>query len=120
MVALKFAAAWVVLVGQVALAQASAVRPPQFVVMAFDNCAELERWQELAGFAADMNRDADRVRFTFFVSATNFVADGKRGLYEGPRVPRGTSRMIPAFRAAFRRAGNCPLRPGIASLAAGR
>jgi len=31
-------------------------RPPQFIVMAFDNCTELERWQELTDFAAEMNR----------------------------------------------------------------
>ena len=53
-------------------------RPPQFIVMAFDNCTELERWQELTDFAAEMNRDGDRVHFTFFVSGINFIADGKR------------------------------------------
>jgi len=32
-------------------------RPPQFVMLAFDNCTELEHWQHLAAFAAEMNRD---------------------------------------------------------------
>jgi hypothetical protein len=68
-------------------------RPPQFIVMAFDNCTELERWQELTDFAAEMNRDGDRVHFTFFVSGINFIADGKRNIYEGPHQRRGYSRI---------------------------
>jgi peptidoglycan/xylan/chitin deacetylase (PgdA/CDA1 family) len=73
--------------------QAGVDRPPQFVVMAFDNCTELERWQELSDFAAEMNRDGDRVHFTFFVSGTNFIADTNRAVYEGPRQRRGYSRI---------------------------
>jgi peptidoglycan/xylan/chitin deacetylase (PgdA/CDA1 family) len=72
-------------------ARAGVERPPQFIVMAFDNCGELERWQELSDFAAEMNRDGDRVHFTFFVSAINFIADQNRAVYEGPRHRRGTS-----------------------------
>jgi peptidoglycan/xylan/chitin deacetylase (PgdA/CDA1 family) len=68
-------------------------RPPQFVVMAFDNCTELERWQDLSDFAAEMNRDGDRVHFTFFVSGINFVADANRAIYEGPHARRGYSRI---------------------------
>jgi hypothetical protein len=74
-------------------AQAGVDRPPQFVVMAFDNCTELERWQELGDFAAEMNRDGDRVHFTFFISGINFLADANRRLYEGPHAPRGYSRI---------------------------
>ena len=59
-------------------ARADVDRPPQFVVMAFDNCTELERWQELTDFAAQMNKDGDRLHFTFFVSAINFIADASR------------------------------------------
>lgn len=78
----------------VAAAPAQAVdRPPQFVTMAFDNCTELERWQELSDFAAEMNKGGDRVHFTFFVSATNFIADASRNVYQGPRQPRGISRI---------------------------
>jgi hypothetical protein len=40
-----------------------------------------------------MNRDGDRVHFTFFVSGINFIADGKRNLYEGPHQRRGYSRI---------------------------
>ena len=77
----------------IAPARADVDRPPQFVVMAFDNCTELERWQELTDFAAEMNRDGERVHFTFFVSGINFIADGSRNVYEGPHQRRGTSRI---------------------------
>ena len=60
-----------VLLGVLAPARAGVDRPPQFVVMAFDNCTELERWQELIDFAAELNRDGDRIQFTFFVSGSN-------------------------------------------------
>jgi hypothetical protein len=79
--------------GFVSLAQAETARPPQFIAIAFDNCTELDRWQELSDFAAEMNRDGDRVHFTFFVSAINFIAQQNRHVYEGPRQPRGYSRI---------------------------
>jgi len=86
--------AWALLVlAFVMPARAGVERPPQFVVMAFDNCTELERWQELSNFAAEMNRDGDRVHFTFFVSAINFIADVRRAVYEGPGARRGYSRI---------------------------
>jgi peptidoglycan/xylan/chitin deacetylase (PgdA/CDA1 family) len=72
-------------------AAAPAERPPQFVAIAFDNCTELERWRELSDFATEMNRDADRIRFTFFVSGTNFLADRERALYQGPRQRAGAA-----------------------------
>jgi peptidoglycan/xylan/chitin deacetylase (PgdA/CDA1 family) len=77
----------------VAPARAGVDRPPQFIVMAFDNCTELERWQELTDFAAEMNKDGDRLHFTFFISGINFIADTSRKVYEGPRQPRGASRI---------------------------
>lgn len=77
----------------VSAAQAQTARPPQFIAIAFDNCTELERWQELSDFAAEMNRDGDRVHFTFFVSAVNFIAQQNRHVYEGPRQPRGAARI---------------------------
>ena len=64
-------------------------RPPQFVLMAFDNCTELERWKEWSDFAAELNRDRERVHFTFFVSGVNFIATANRSIYEGPRQKRG-------------------------------
>lgn len=77
--------------GLVSPARAEVDRPPQFVAIAFDNCTELERWQELSDFAAEMNKDGDRLHFTFFVSAVNFIANQNRNVYEGPRQPRGAS-----------------------------
>ena len=41
------ALATLAVLGILAPARAGVDRPPQFVVMAFDNCTELERWQEL-------------------------------------------------------------------------
>jgi len=79
--------------GFVSAAQAETARPPQFIAIAFDNCTELERWQEWSDFAAEMNRDADRVHFTFFVSAVNFIAQLNRDVYQGPRQPRGAARI---------------------------
>jgi peptidoglycan/xylan/chitin deacetylase (PgdA/CDA1 family) len=73
--------------------QAGVDRPPQFVVMAFDNCTELERWRELTDFAAELNKDGDRIHFTFFVSGINFIADSRRNIYEGPHQRRGYSRI---------------------------
>jgi hypothetical protein len=68
-------------------------RPPQFVVMAFDNCTELERWKELIDFAGEMNAGGDRLHFTFFVSGINFLAAAHRDRYEGPRHRRGYSNI---------------------------
>ena len=47
------ALATLAVLGILAPARAGVDRPPQFVVMAFDNCTELERWQELIDFAAE-------------------------------------------------------------------
>jgi peptidoglycan/xylan/chitin deacetylase (PgdA/CDA1 family) len=75
------------------MARAGVDRPPQFIVMGFDNCTELDRWKELSDFAAEMNKDGDRVHFTFFISGINFLADAHKGLYQGPRQVRGYSRI---------------------------
>ena len=68
-------------------------RPPQFVMLAFDNCSELERWQDLSDFAAEMNQNGDRLHFTFFVSGINFIEDASRNVYQGPGQRRGYSRI---------------------------
>jgi peptidoglycan/xylan/chitin deacetylase (PgdA/CDA1 family) len=68
-------------------------RPPQFIVMAFDNCTELERWKELSEFAAEMNAGGKPLHFTFFVSGINFIADDKAGLYQPPNRRRGASQI---------------------------
>jgi peptidoglycan/xylan/chitin deacetylase (PgdA/CDA1 family) len=68
-------------------------RPPQFVVMAFDNCTELERWKELIDFAGEMNAGGHPLHFTFFVSGINFLSAAHRKLYEGPHHRRGYSNI---------------------------
>jgi hypothetical protein len=83
-----------ILIVLVASVPARAVeRPPQFVEIAIDNCTELERWKELTAFAAEMNKDGDRLHFTFFVSGVNFIANAYRNLYEAPGYRRGESRI---------------------------
>jgi peptidoglycan/xylan/chitin deacetylase (PgdA/CDA1 family) len=91
----KFAAAILVfLVAAACSSSAHAVdRPPQFIVIAFDNCTELERWQELSDFAGALNKDGDRIHFTFFVSGINYLADDKRNLYQAPHQRRGASNI---------------------------
>ncbi len=79
-----------------ALAAAPALavdRPPQYIAIAFDNCTELDRWKEWSDFAAGMNRNGDRVHFTFFVSGVNFIADANKSIYEPPHERRGSSRI---------------------------
>jgi hypothetical protein len=71
----------------------AAERPPQFVVMAFDNCTELERWKELSEFAAAMKESGKPLHFTFFVSGTNFIADDKASVYQPPNRRRGASQI---------------------------
>jgi len=68
-------------------------RPPQFVMLAFDNCTELTRWQDLSDFAAAMDHDGKRVRFTFFVSGVNYIEDADHNVYQGPGTRRGYSRI---------------------------
>jgi hypothetical protein len=79
--------------GQAVQQAGQAERPPQFVMLAFDNCSELERWQDLADFSKEMNRDGERLHFTFFISGINFVEDANRNIYQGPGQRRGYSRI---------------------------
>jgi hypothetical protein len=74
-------------------AQGATDRPPQFVVISFDNGSALERWQELSDFLGEINATGDRLHLTFFVSGTNFLPEGKRALYRGPGQPAGTSNI---------------------------
>jgi hypothetical protein len=87
------AALGLLLLAQAVPASAGVNRPPQFIVIAFDNCTELERWRELTDFAAELNQDGERIHFTFFVSGINFLADPYRNVYEGPHQRRGYSRI---------------------------
>jgi hypothetical protein len=77
--------------GTAASAYASVERPPQFVLMAFDNCTELDRWENLTKFVNDMNAQKIPVQFTFFVSGVNFLAEKNKDLYQGPHHAAGES-----------------------------
>lgn len=87
--------AWTLVCGALfsAPAAASLERPPQFVVISFDNCGELERWQELSDFLDETGKAGERVRFTFFVSGTNFLPDAKRHRYRAPHQAPGASNI---------------------------
>jgi hypothetical protein len=74
-------------------ASASVERPPQFVLMAFDNCTELDRWQNLTNFVNDTKMKNILLNFIFFVSAVNFLADEKKDRYKGPHHARGKSNI---------------------------
>jgi hypothetical protein len=74
-------------------ASAFVERPPQFVLMAFDNCTELDRWQNLTKFVNDMKIKNINVQFTFFVSGVNFLADANKTLYRGPHHAAGESNI---------------------------
>jgi hypothetical protein len=76
-----------------ASARADVARPPQFIAIAFDNCTELERWREWRDFAAELDGVGKPLRFTFFVSGINFLANANRSIYVPPREPRGSSRI---------------------------
>src|SRR5436853_5521937 len=79
--------------GSISVACAAVERPPQFVLMAFDNCTELDRWESLTKFVNDMKAKNTPVAFTFFVSAVNFLADKNKDIYTGPHHARGKSNI---------------------------
>ena len=63
-------------------------RPPQYVMIAFDNCTELDRWDDWSTFLKQIKQMA---RFTFFVSGTNFLAEPNKEKYQGPHHGPGQS-----------------------------
>lgn len=90
---LKFAFVLLLAAAGHASGSMAAERPPQFIVFSYDNCTELDRWRELTRFTEEMNRNGERVHFTFFISGTNFLSDKKRTLYTTPNHAPGTSRI---------------------------
>jgi hypothetical protein len=68
-------------------------RPPQLIAIAFDNCTELERWNEVEQFLQAMNAEQNRAHFTFFVSGTNLLSEQARNKYQGPRQRAGHARI---------------------------
>ncbi len=68
-------------------------RPPQFIVISFDNGSEVGRWRGLVGLARTLKDRGTDVRFTFFFSAANLFAYENRRLYKGPRLAVGRSNI---------------------------
>ena len=72
------------------LSHAAVDRPPQFVALAFDNCTELDRWNELEQF---LRAAGNQIHFTFFISGTNFLSEQARDKYQGPRQAVGRANI---------------------------
>jgi len=69
-------------------------RPPQFVMLAFDNCQENQTWKDVSKFLDEMNSiQPDRLRFTFFLSAVGLLADQKKQIYTDPMGRTGKSNI---------------------------
>ncbi len=72
----------------------SVARPPQFVLLAFDNCQENQTWKEVTEFLQDMNSsDRNRLRFTFFLSGVALLKHDARAAYTEPTGRKGVSRI---------------------------
>src|SRR5260221_4475299 len=68
-------------------------RPPQFVVLAFDNCKENSMWQDTLDFCQRLEDRGIHVRFTYFLSAVTLLTDEKRTQYKGPNHAPGKSEI---------------------------
>lgn len=68
-------------------------RPPQFVVIAFDDCNELATWHQLADFIQQMKQNQESINFTFFLSGTTFLTDSNKYLYQGPNHKPGEAEI---------------------------
>ncbi|MEO5667991.1 MAG: hypothetical protein ABIR96_08030 [Bdellovibrionota bacterium] len=68
-----------------ATASIALTRPPQFVMLAFDNCGENQSWQQVSDFLDEINGlEAGRLKFTFFLSATGLLTNAAKTRYENP------------------------------------
>jgi peptidoglycan/xylan/chitin deacetylase (PgdA/CDA1 family) len=66
-------------------AQALEERPPQYVLLAFDNCQENETWEGVTNFLEEMNKiNKNTLRFTFFVSGVGLLSNDKASQYKNP------------------------------------
>ena len=69
-------------------------RPPQFVMLAFDNCQENGTWQEISDFVDQMNAtNKDTLHFTFFLSAVGLLTDKSKMVYVDPIGRAGKSNI---------------------------
>lgn len=79
--------------GLTSIAFTAPKRPPQFVVMSFDNCTQIDRFKELKVFLDRMEQLHKSIHFTFFVSGTNFLSDVNSSLYQGPYHKAGEAEI---------------------------
>ena len=71
----------------------TAQKPPQYVLIAYDNCTELDRWREVLAFLHEINRARHVLDLTFFVSGVNLIATEFANKYQAPRQRMGTANI---------------------------
>ncbi len=74
-------------------ARAEVARPPQLVLLSFDNCKEIDRWQDLLQFTRSRREAGKRIELTFFLSGVTLIPDAERRGYAGPGQPPGRSKI---------------------------
>lgn len=67
------------------------VRPPQFVVLAFDGSQSHEMWRQTIDLAKSLTEQGKPTRFTYFISGVYFLAEKNRRLYDAPGRGPGRS-----------------------------
>lgn len=87
--------AWILaLLTLISLATRAADRPPQFVMLAFDNCQENQSWKQVSQFLDQMDSiQQDSVRFTFFLSGVGLLTDNAKKYYVDPLGRAGKSNI---------------------------
>lgn len=68
-------------------------RPPQYVLLAFDNCLENQSWEEVSDFLDEMNAEKDTLHYTFFTSGVSLMTDANRNDYTNPMGKKGKSNI---------------------------
>jgi len=68
-------------------------RPPQFVVISFDNGGQISHFKQLADFLDKMNHQHQSIHFTFFISGTSFLTKANKYRYQGPNHVAGEAEI---------------------------
>lgn len=75
-------------------APAATERPPQFVLLAFDNCTENQSWRQVSEFLDKMEQiKKGSLRFTFFLSGTGLLSDKVKDFYVDPVGRKGKANI---------------------------
>ncbi|MFM9939124.1 MAG: hypothetical protein ACKVP7_06475 [Hyphomicrobiaceae bacterium] len=67
------------------------IRPPQFVVLAFDGSQSHEMWRQTIDLAKTLSDAGKPARFTYFISGVYFLAEKHRRIYDAPGRGPGRS-----------------------------